>query len=132
MIVDWRALELGDHVGQRLVVGEGEGALVSVRVSVAFGVVESRSEPLEPDLFAAAARLINEIGSVSDATSRRRALASDRPRAVAMSASLLRGSWLALRECKSLLARAGTLDADGYDSVFGEAQQRCLDARDQG
>jgi enoyl-CoA hydratase/carnithine racemase len=35
-----------------------------------------------------------------------------------------------LRELKSLLARAGTLDADGYDQAFGEAQQRCLDARD--
>jgi enoyl-CoA hydratase/carnithine racemase len=36
----------------------------------------------------------------------------------------------AVRELKSLLARAGTLDADGYDRAFGEAQQRCLDARD--
>ena len=36
----------------------------------------------------------------------------------------------ALRECKSLLARAGTLDADGYDRAFGDAQQRCLDARE--
>jgi enoyl-CoA hydratase/carnithine racemase len=36
----------------------------------------------------------------------------------------------ALRECKSLLARAGTLDADGYDRAFSGAQQRCLDARE--
>ena len=38
----------------------------------------------------------------------------------------------ALRECKSLLARAGTLDADGYDDAFRDAQQRCLDARGSG
>lgn len=36
----------------------------------------------------------------------------------------------ALRECKSLLARAATFDAGGYDRAFSEAQQRCLDARD--
>jgi hypothetical protein len=36
----------------------------------------------------------------------------------------------ALRECKSLLARARTLDAEGYDRAFREAQQRCLDARE--
>jgi enoyl-CoA hydratase/carnithine racemase len=36
----------------------------------------------------------------------------------------------ALRECKSLLARSGTFDADGYDRAFREAQQRCLDARE--
>jgi enoyl-CoA hydratase/carnithine racemase len=36
----------------------------------------------------------------------------------------------ALRECKALLARAGTLDADSYERAFGEAQQRCLDAHD--
>lgn len=36
----------------------------------------------------------------------------------------------ALRECKSLLARAGTLDANGYEGAYREAQQRCLDARD--
>jgi len=36
----------------------------------------------------------------------------------------------ALRECKALLARAGTLDADGYERAYREAQQRCLDARD--
>ena len=38
----------------------------------------------------------------------------------------------ALRECKSLLARGGTLDADGYERAYREAQQRCLDARDPG
>lgn len=38
----------------------------------------------------------------------------------------------ALRECKTLLARAGTLDADGYERAYGEAQQRCLEARDIG
>jgi enoyl-CoA hydratase/carnithine racemase len=38
----------------------------------------------------------------------------------------------ALRECKSLLARAGTLDAEGYERAFREAQQRCLDDRDSG
>jgi enoyl-CoA hydratase/carnithine racemase len=38
----------------------------------------------------------------------------------------------ALRECKALLARAERLDADGYERAFGEAQQRCLDARDPG
>jgi enoyl-CoA hydratase len=38
----------------------------------------------------------------------------------------------ALRECKALLARAGTLDADGYERAYGEAQQRCLEARDIG
>jgi enoyl-CoA hydratase len=32
-----------------------------------------------------------------------------------------------LRELKSLLALAPSLDADGYDRAFGEAQQRCLD-----
>ncbi len=37
----------------------------------------------------------------------------------------------ALHECKSLLARAGTLDTAGYDRAFAEAQQRCLDARVQ-
>jgi enoyl-CoA hydratase/carnithine racemase len=36
----------------------------------------------------------------------------------------------ALRECKSLLAHSGTLDAEGYDRAFREAQQRCLDARE--
>jgi enoyl-CoA hydratase/carnithine racemase len=36
----------------------------------------------------------------------------------------------ALRECKALLARAGTLDAEGYERAYLEAQQRCLDARD--
>ena len=36
----------------------------------------------------------------------------------------------ALRECKSLLARSGMLDADGYDRAFREAQQRCLDTRE--
>lgn len=36
----------------------------------------------------------------------------------------------ALRECKSLLGRSGTFDADGYDRAFREAQQRCLDARE--
>lgn len=36
----------------------------------------------------------------------------------------------ALRECKSLLAQAGTLDADGYERAYREAQQRCLDARE--
>jgi enoyl-CoA hydratase len=36
----------------------------------------------------------------------------------------------ALRECKALLAHASTLDADGYERAFGEAQQRCLDARE--
>jgi arylsulfatase len=45
---------------------------------------------------AAAACLINEIGVVSDATSRRRALVSDRPRAVAMSASRLRSSMFSM------------------------------------
>jgi enoyl-CoA hydratase/carnithine racemase len=39
-------------------------------------------------------------------------------------------SALALRECKSLLARSGVLDADGYDRAFREAQQRCLDTRE--
>jgi enoyl-CoA hydratase/carnithine racemase len=38
----------------------------------------------------------------------------------------------ALRECKSLLATAGTLDADGYERAFREAQQRCLDDVDPG
>jgi enoyl-CoA hydratase len=38
----------------------------------------------------------------------------------------------ALRECKSLLARSGTLNADGYDRAFCEAQQRCLDTRELG
>jgi enoyl-CoA hydratase len=38
----------------------------------------------------------------------------------------------ALRECKALLARAGTLDADGYERAYREAQQRCLDTRDPG
>jgi enoyl-CoA hydratase/carnithine racemase len=38
----------------------------------------------------------------------------------------------ALRECKALLARAGTLDADGYERAFSAAQQRCLDDRDPG
>jgi len=38
----------------------------------------------------------------------------------------------ALRECKALLARARTLDADGYERAFREAQQRCLDDRDPG
>lgn len=38
----------------------------------------------------------------------------------------------ALRECKALLAAAGTLGADGYERAFREAQQRCLDARDPG
>jgi enoyl-CoA hydratase/carnithine racemase len=37
----------------------------------------------------------------------------------------------ALRECKRLLATAGTLDAEGYERVYLEAQQRCLDARDR-
>ena len=36
----------------------------------------------------------------------------------------------ALRECKALLARAGTLDAEGYDDAFRDAQQRCLDVRE--
>jgi enoyl-CoA hydratase/carnithine racemase len=36
----------------------------------------------------------------------------------------------ALRECKSLLAMSGTLDADGYDRAFRDAQQRCLDSRE--
>jgi enoyl-CoA hydratase/carnithine racemase len=36
----------------------------------------------------------------------------------------------ALRECKSLLGRSGTFDADGYDRAFREAQQRCLDTRE--
>jgi hypothetical protein len=31
-----------------------------------------------------------------------------------------------------LLARAGTLDADGYERAYHDAQQRCLDARDTG
>jgi hypothetical protein len=44
-------LELGDDVCQRLVVGDGEGALVAARVSITFGFVESRPEPLEPDPF---------------------------------------------------------------------------------
>jgi enoyl-CoA hydratase len=38
----------------------------------------------------------------------------------------------ALRECKALLAQAGTLDADGYERAYHDAQQRCLDARDTG
>jgi enoyl-CoA hydratase/carnithine racemase len=38
----------------------------------------------------------------------------------------------ALRECKALLASAGTLDADGYERAYHAAQQRCLDARDTG
>ena len=38
----------------------------------------------------------------------------------------------ALRECKALLARAGTLDADGYERAYREAQQRCLNARGPG
>jgi enoyl-CoA hydratase len=37
----------------------------------------------------------------------------------------------ALRECKALIARAGTLDADGYERAYREAQQRCLDEREQ-
>jgi enoyl-CoA hydratase/carnithine racemase len=36
----------------------------------------------------------------------------------------------ALRECKALLARAGTLDADGYELAYAEAQARCLEARE--
>lgn len=36
----------------------------------------------------------------------------------------------ALRECKALLARAGTLDADDYERAYREAQQRCLERRD--
>lgn len=39
-------------------------------------------------------------------------------------------SHTALRECKQLLARAGTFDSDGYDRAFRDAQQRCLDARE--
>jgi enoyl-CoA hydratase len=37
---------------------------------------------------------------------------------------------IALRECKALLRRAGTQDADGYEQAYREAQQRCLAARD--
>lgn len=36
----------------------------------------------------------------------------------------------AVRECKALLAHAGTLDADGYEDAYRRAQQRCLQARD--
>src|SRR5882724_4333585 len=50
-------LELGDHVGHGLFVCDGEGALVSVRVSIAFGFVESRPESLEPDPFSARSML---------------------------------------------------------------------------
>ena len=35
----------------------------------------------------------------------------------------------ALRECKSLLAKSGALDADGYERAFRDAQQRCLNDR---
>jgi enoyl-CoA hydratase len=36
----------------------------------------------------------------------------------------------AVRECKTLLARASSFDADAYERAYGDAQQRCLDARD--
>ncbi len=35
----------------------------------------------------------------------------------------------ALRECKLLLARAGTIDRDTYELAYREAQQRCLEER---
>jgi enoyl-CoA hydratase len=38
-------------------------------------------------------------------------------------------SQVALRECKALLANAGTMDMDGYEAAYREAQQRCLEAR---
>jgi enoyl-CoA hydratase/carnithine racemase len=36
----------------------------------------------------------------------------------------------AVRECKALIARAASLDADSYERAYREAQQRCLNARD--
>ena len=38
-------------------------------------------------------------------------------------------SQVALRECKGLLRRAGTMDPDAYEIAYREAQQRCLEAR---
>jgi enoyl-CoA hydratase len=38
----------------------------------------------------------------------------------------------ALRECKLLLANAGTMDTDTYEEAYREAQQRCLQAREPG
>ncbi len=38
-------------------------------------------------------------------------------------------SAVALRECKQLLARAGTMDMDTYETAYREAQARCLEAR---
>jgi enoyl-CoA hydratase/carnithine racemase len=40
-------------------------------------------------------------------------------------------SAIALRECKALLARAGAMTGDEYEIAYRDAQQRCLDARDQ-
>ena len=44
-------LVLGDHIGQCSVVRDGGPALVSLRVTVAFGFLESRPEPLRTDPF---------------------------------------------------------------------------------
>ena len=38
-------------------------------------------------------------------------------------------SAVALRECKRLLATAGTMDMDAYEAAYREAQARCLEAR---
>jgi enoyl-CoA hydratase len=38
-------------------------------------------------------------------------------------------SQTAMRECKSLLGKAATLDADSYERAYLEAQKRCLDTR---
>jgi enoyl-CoA hydratase len=36
----------------------------------------------------------------------------------------------AVRECKTLIAQAASLDADSYERAYRQAQQRCLSARD--
>ena len=38
-------------------------------------------------------------------------------------------SAVALRECKRLLATAGTMDMDTYEAAYRDAQARCLEAR---
>ena len=106
------ALEFGDHVGQGLVVVDDETGVARRRAAVAFALGQARQDVLEPDPFGDCGVLSNPIGVVIDATRRRRASSSDRPRTVLINSARLRSSMLSSRR------RSAPMVIRGIDHVI--------------
>jgi enoyl-CoA hydratase/carnithine racemase len=106
--------------------------------AVRHGIIPGSAPELLPGIVgAAAARRLCLFGEYVDAQEALRIGLVDRvvpageletaARALAERACGL--SQVAVRECKALIARAGNLDAEGYEQAYLEAQRRCLTER---